>query len=456
MEIKLNPVFSVISPELIPHAAKTLSFESAYYRTDKDTGRKTRVSYRKSAVTGVNVPTGLIPRLVSSLRAIGRDDIQFVPGRKSVALALKEFSIKPLRPHQKMAVATGLQRKRGVIVAPTRSGKTLIAATILNSMPASSKVLFVVPSKTLLKQTAEEFRTLFAGERIGMVGDGDMRVERVTVALINSLAKVNTGSYFNEIEAIIADECHSISSFEGTWSKTLSKINAPIRIGLTATPPPHDTEAEFAMEGTLGPIIHEIQAEALYAENLIVRPEIEFVIPPPKAMHNLRKFDEFYDAGVTSHEGRHDLIAQITMEEINAGESVLIVVKIVEHGHALHKILHPLLGDSCRYIHGTSDGDLREETRKELANQEIKAVIASAIWKQGVDIPRLSVIINAAGYKSFIPVVQLSGRGLTASDGKITYRMIDFMDHGKYLADHSVKRAQIFMQRGYKVKFRGQ
>ena len=71
------------------------------------------------------------------------------------------------------------------------------------------------------------------------------------------------------------------------------------------------------------------------------------------------------------------------------------------------------------------------------------------VWKEGVDIPSLDCVINAAGGKSEIGTLQAIGRGLTKIEGKDETEIIDFLDPYKFLAQHAIMRLQIYIKQGW-------
>jgi hypothetical protein len=58
-----------------------------------------------------------------------------------------------------------------------------------------------------------------------------------------------------------------------------------------------------------------------------------------------------------------------------------------------------------------------------------------------LNLPKLEAVINAEGYKSSVVTTQKM-RSLTASEGKAHGIIIDFLDKGKDLRDHSDMRKQ--------------
>jgi len=72
------------------------------------------------------------------------------------------------------------------------------------------------------------------------------------------------------------------------------------------------------------------------------------------------------------------------------------------------------------------------------------------VWKEGIDIPQLDVLVVAGGGRSRISVVQRAGRLLRPKDTNPL--LIDCMDYGNdYLASHSQQRFQIYRALGWNV-----
>jgi superfamily II DNA or RNA helicase len=59
---------------------------------------------------------------------------------------------------------------------------------------------------------------------------------------------------------------------------------------------------------------------------------------------------------------------------------------------------------------------MRVIIKNKLINKEVRCVIATTVWREGIDIPSLDCVINAAGGKSEIMTLQGVGRGLRKTD----------------------------------------
>src|SRR4051794_33614428 len=89
-----------------------------------------------------------------------------------------------LRPYQEHALeAWHSFGRRGLVCLPTGSGKTRVAIAALAALSVPALVL--CPTCTLLAEWARTLGRWYAGP-IGVVGDGDHRIEAVTVMTFES------------------------------------------------------------------------------------------------------------------------------------------------------------------------------------------------------------------------------------------------------------------------------
>jgi superfamily II DNA or RNA helicase len=91
-----------------------------------------------------------------------------------------------------------------------------------------------------------------------------------------------------------------------------------------------------------------------------------------------------------------------------------------------------------------SKSEVRKQILKELGQGVVRIVIATNIYSEGVDMPALSVLINAAGAASGIHSLQLLGRVLRTAPGKTRAWIVDLQDNGKFLNNHSKDRVEIY------------
>jgi superfamily II DNA or RNA helicase len=152
-----------------------------------------------------------------------------------------------------------------------------------------------------------------------------------------------------------------------------------------------------------------------------------------------------YSIGIVEYRKRNRLIIEAALEKNKRGKSVLIYVILIEHGERLVEIAN-LMGASPIFIRGSSDSELREETRQAINEKKILLTICTVAWSEGINIKTLDTIILAGGGKSEIALIQKIGRGLRRTDTKKTATIIDCLDQGKYISDHCVSRLNIYAE----------
>jgi superfamily II DNA or RNA helicase len=429
--------------------------------------------YRKEKVARVQsflhrgtgeFPTGFIPRIQKEL---SRQDVAVEIVNLDPPIVIHEPSLPGiiLRDDQKQLLDNVAKMQRGYIKAPTGSGKTVIAGAIISMLPPNTRTLFLCHTIDLLNQTRDEF-TKF-GFDVQVVNPDNKVVNLATTRDVPSVV-VSTVQTFSKLPkedlidisdaftAIIVDECHHITSRKGTYATILNFILAPIRIGVTATDE-IKTASKMVLEGCLGPKIGEFTLKEGIEKGVLAEPLVKWVIVPvDNDLLDIIKYQELYKEGVVNNRARNRLVITHAMNEIAQGHSVLILVKHVEQGKNLIQMAEKIIGediDHWRFVWSNTGKDERGLIKNALENKDIKCVIASAVWKEGINIKSLDVVINAAGGKSEIATLQGIGRGLRTTATKNTVTIIDFLDgYNRYLSHHAMLRMKVYIENKWTMK----
>lgn len=141
-----------------------------------------------------------------------------------------------LRDYQQRASNAAIKaiqdRKNGIIILPTGSGKSLLIADIASRI--TEPLLVLQPSKEILEQNYEKYLSYGfddAGLYSASVGRKD--INRVTFATIGSI--INKMDDFKNYKHVLIDECHLVQPKGGMYKTFLEDTKRTV-IGLTATP----------------------------------------------------------------------------------------------------------------------------------------------------------------------------------------------------------------------------
>jgi superfamily II DNA or RNA helicase len=453
--IKVNdPIECSVSKYDADFIRPILSFPSVFYRPGMY--RKERVEYNKSTMSKSKdgqtyfFYTGFLERVKKYCKEKGAD--YKILNEETNQETYQEPNLQGIifREDQKRLIKNALLKQRGVLKSGTGTGKTLLAAGLISSI--NKKTLFMVHTLTLVNQTASEFKkvglkniTTYTGEDKDLTGD-------IVVGTVQSFSKLfdtRIPSVIDSFKIVIVDESHHCGKMEGTYATVLKHLFCPIRIGFTATLPDKE-EAKMALEGFLGPLIDEFSLEEGIEQGILAKPIIKIIkIPTNFRVKELRNYQDVYEQGITNNKIRNEKIIDSIIPYINEGKSVLILLTRIEHGENIKQIAEQK-GLNPYFVRGSTESELRDEIKTALIEKNIKLVIATTIFKEGVNLPSLDVIVNAAGGKSEIATLQSIGRGLRTTKDKTEVILIDFFDNShRYLIEHFGERLCLYMENNW-------
>jgi len=364
--------------------------------------------------------TGLWDRIRMVGPTMGLPIEAVVDGREGVSHAANIWCMPKLREYQTIAVNQVLEHEMGTLYAATGAGKTYMAAAMIACK--GFPTLFLVHTKDLLYQAKESLEELL-GIKIGIIGDSEFDMgEGVVVATIQTLSRcIRDGSIDalrNAFDVIIQDETHHVPA--DTFYDVLGHFKARYVYGLSATPYRKDG-ADLMIEAGVGPIVARISISELVATDNLTGLEGIFYPRKEETSHSAAPRWAIIKKYLVNNDGRNRDIAKIAKEYMGTDRTVLIAVNQVGHGNNIAQYLPEAVT-----LYGTDKSDMRKEVLDQFREKKIPVLI-STLLREGVDIPSLDVVINAAGGTD---LTQLAGRALRKSDGKHKATLIDFIDNG--------------------------
>lgn len=370
----------------------------------------------------------------------------------------KLLSGKELRPYQQDAVDTFISKNKiGILELTTGAGKTLIATEIIRRLAV--KTIFVVDKKELLYQTKETLEENL-GFAIGIIGDGHDNIQPITVATVQTLHKNidKYKEYLGEIRLAIFDETHKIAA--KTYYQLAYHLKATeYRLGISATAF-RDDGNDMMITASVGEIVYSLKGQELIQKGFLMKPDIYFIrdfmtkdqnkeleeASKEGLINETEKYAPLYDNVIVKNKYRNTKINDIC--EFHSGKKILILVKHVEHGNTLESTI-----EGSKYIYGETSSKKRKEALEQFKNGELNILISTiSIFAEGVDIPTLDVVINAAANKGDIKTIQVLGRVLRKSEGKDKARYYDFIDVNRFFSGASFSRRSAFIEEGHNVQ----
>ena len=446
---------------IIDPQGKRLIYEMLAYKKDKwvkNKYNKQKIEFDTSFLnkkTG-KFPAGFLPRIISNL------DRQKIPfelidnQHNQVNFNKPHLPGIVFRPDQLELLEKVSRLHRGYLKSATGTGKTLLAAGIHSMI--DGRTLFLCHTIDLLVQAFETFRNF--GFQAIMLGGGEKNLPNeldsrvIIVSTVQTWIKIAFNSpdkYSEKFTAIIIDEVHHLSSQDSNYAKILEINLAPVRVGLTATDQTSST-SRMVLEAWVGPLIGEFTVEQGIKAGVLSEPQIQWInVPDQQEIYRLTNYRDIYKEAIIDSRIRNRLIIMEAIKETSQGKSVLILVKEVEHAKKLLEMAD-ILGLEINFVWSETNKDERMKLKQALESKEKKCIIASTVWKEGVNIRSLDCVINAAGGKSEIATLQGIGRGLRATTTKNKVIIKDFIDTYKYLDHHTMMRLQVYVENKWEMR----
>ena len=393
--------------------------------------------------------TGLLPRLLEDL-----DKIDCTPELEynykyqitHNSYKIKQFSFYDF---QEKLIKKALQKRRGVIKAPTGSGKTLIMAGLVKAL-YGRKMVLLFNAKQLLTQTYKFLTDECGIDSVGLCyGEGYIYGD-IMLCTVQSIEKI-LDTHLEETEVLMVDECHEFANGKTTLAAIQSFSNASYRYGFTATPP-SDKIPLHNLEGALGGIIESVNTSELVEEGKLTKPIINLVNREYTAsgLDNDKSYLEIYEDYIVNNDERNDKIRKIVndIKRENERARILILTRSLDHGRTLEN----LLSGNCEFLEGANSiGERYQAISRFRGCGESSVLIGTKILQTGINIEEITHFINARGMKSEIATLQALGRALRRHDSKEVVYIYDFMDKEKYLGNHSRARKRHYENEGHTV-----
>lgn len=431
MEISLSNVLSLKNPpaSLRAEITERLTIDNPKFAENERMGRwnggtSRLLRFYSEAGDALILPRGYIRHLLRMCKNAGVP-YRIADNRRTLPLIDFRFSGR-LRQYQEAATQAMLRHDFGTLAAPTGSGKTVIALSMIAAR--RQPALIVTHTKELLNQWADRIETFLSIPKkdIGVIGSGKHRIgNKITVGLIQTLCKAPQDT-FQHFGYVIVDECHRTPS--KTFTDVLVQCDAKYATGLSATPWRRDGLSKVIF-WYAGDVVHQIDKDSLLDTGDIV---------PIEVIHRETDFRTSYDmvneyssmlSELTEDADRNRLIAtDVAKEARNGGGICLVLSDRKAHCATIQGLLKRKGIKAALLTGGVADKD-RKDTVEALNKGKIKVVCATGqLIGEGFDCKGLSTLFLATPIKFDGRLLQYVGRVMRPAPGKDKAKLYDYVD----------------------------
>ena len=356
-----------------------------------------------------------------------------------------------LRDYQVDAINTFLEHPQALQEIATGAGKTITTATLSQLCEPLGRTITIVPNKSLVEQTEEDFINvgLDVGVYYGDRKDLNKTHTICTWQSLNILDKksknqeheiVTLAEFLDGVRTVIVDEVHMAKAEVLKKLLTQNLCNACVRWGLTGTVPKEDYESQIIF-ASIGPVVGGIKAYELQERGVLSNCHVNIV-----QIIDLPEFSSYAEElkYLVTNEDRMIYISKLIKKVAESGNT-LVLVNRIDSG----KFLVNELEDSV-FISGEVKTKDRKDEYNEIKTSDNKIIVATyGVASVGINIPRIFNLVLLEPGKSFVRVIQSIGRGIRKAEDKDHVDIWDITSTCKYAKRHLAERKKFYKEAKY-------
>lgn len=440
---------------------------NVYYKGGSGYILVTEKLYQLEKVNGAVVgyaPEGLLSRITGWL---SRNGIYHSVKDNRDPLPMPDFSrvdFKDLesRKGQEQALEKVAVSRCGVVSAATGYGKTFLIAQICKMYP-DLRIVIATARKTVVMSIYERLmEDDWLKCQTGVVcSSKDTGSDfRVTVSTAASLHRTS----YEATDLLLVDECHNFAA--QSYSEKIALFAGCRRFGFSASPSGRSDKADILGEAMFGPSIFDFSYEDAVDSGSVVPIEVHLYAVKKGDSSEYTNQASVNRHGIWRNTCRNHMIARIARQYPD--DQVLIMCETLEHVMHIKRYLPEakVAYATCSRERYESEYQAKgftddpyvdkaevERLRKGLESGEVKLIISTMIFREGVNFRNLRVLIRADGMSCEIPSTQIPGRLSRTQEGKEKGILVDFNDlFDRRLRSRSRKRLAVYRKKGWVIK----
>lgn len=378
------------------------------------------------------------------------------------------------RDYQYKLIKSLANNGRGVIISPTRSGKSLVIAGLIHNVFQNvhrlkiQNILIVVPNVQLVLQFESDLQDYGLGETYHIQSftantmnkkNAAVVVDKLNIYIANVQYLLLHGDELPIIDMIFMDEIHT-NKKGNQISKLIKNTKILHKFGCTGTLPESKIDV-WQIIGTFGPVVDEVEIQKLQQDRILA----DVKIFPIKFIHHKKinfRAVEFNEDGVQedpfiiAQKAFHretmyldtfeksniiilNLVKKLMLE--HSDWNSLILFDYTDQGEQLYKLLDYT---NKHYVDGSTDVNIRRDIVNKMDKTGGNVLIAqSKTFSTGITISRLNVIFLFNSGKSATKIIQSIGRGLRRQN-KTSIIVFDISHNYQYSESHFNDRIKLY------------
>ena len=366
-----------------------------------------------------------------------------------------------LREDQVDVINKFLEYPQSIQEIATGFGKTITTATLAKICEKYGRTVTIVPNKSLVEQTEEDF--INCGLDVGVYYGDRKDLDRThTICTWQSLNILDKNSknwddvasaklelLLDNVQCVMVDEVHMAKAEVLKNLLTRNLARTPIRWGLTGTIPKADHEFQ-SIKASLGEVTNHVYAHTLQESGVLSNCHVNII-----QTAEWKEFGSYAEElkYLVTDETRMDYICN-TVQAISLTGNTLVLVNRIDSG----KYMIEKLPDAV-FVSGEVKTKVRKEEYDEIKTSDNKIIVATyGVAAVGINIPRIFNLVLLEPGKSFVRVIQSIGRGIRKADDKDHVEIWDLTAASKYAKRHLTERKKFYKDAKYpftiqKVKY---
>lgn len=360
------------------------------------------------------------------------------------------------RKYQSDAVRKFFKHNVGIVIVPTRGGKTFIATSAVKNLQfqyEKCEIMFIVDGVDLFEQTVKEFAKFLnlSVDKIGKINAEEFNPKNITIAMVQTLNSIYFGKKKNtekikalntcmrKLTMLIVDEVQDTSSQKrlNIYNKA---TNLKFLMGLSATPfRNNDVLSALKVKGFFGGVAYDVEKKVLQEEGYLSMDKAILISNQVQKKLGATSYHDYLRLSIHENNKRNAILANIIKICKRNKIKALFLFNSKVHGN----IISDLTGET--FISGDTKSEDRESEKVKFLNKKGGILLASNIYKKGITLPEVELVVISDGGLEQINVQQKFGRVLGSTENKTRSIVMDILDIGsKYFSEHSLQRLELY------------